>query len=309
MAWVHYASTDASAPVLTGAADSLNALLKACLVDGYGSQPGAGWTSPYYDSTSKTRVFKNADNFCWQIADNGPGAGSFRESRVRGYESMTAYNAGAGPFPTVAQYANGLFIRKSATADATVRAWDLYADASFLILLVETGDTANQVLGGMFGRFASDKLNDQWRQIICVRSIENSVAAGAETLIARVSAISSVYIGVYFVRDVDGSQVNGSTVAGLRTDYILAATNTSGTSGVAYPDKATGGLRLDRVYAHETNVPRGYIRGLWQPLHARPLAHRAVETYTDGSVTRSLRAYNTQNTGQILVEESDTVDL
>lgn len=309
MTWIHYASTDASAPVLSGTADSLNALLLACLVNGYGTQPGAGWTSPHYDTTSKTRVFQNANGFCAQIIDGGPGAGSFRESRIRGYESMSAHNVGVGPFPTVAQFANGEVIRKSATADATARVWDVYADSTFFLILVETGDAASQCLSAMFGRFAPDKSGDAWCQVIAARNVENSGNGGsADLLQVRTLAVSSVTTGICIVRDVTGAQATGSVVAGLRSDSTFVNVGISGSGGIAYPDPATGGLRLDRVYIHETNIPRGYIRGLWQPLHNRPLAHRAVETYIDGAVTRTLRAFNMATVGQILVEESDTVD-
>ena len=42
-----YQSTDTSAPVLTGVAGSLIALLDAVLVAGYGTQTAAGWTKPF----------------------------------------------------------------------------------------------------------------------------------------------------------------------------------------------------------------------------------------------------------------------
>lgn len=310
MAWTHYASTDVGATALSGTVDTLNAVLYACLVTGYGSKAGAGWSSPYYDSTSKTRVLQNAQGFCAQMIDNGPGAGGAREARIRGYESMSAYNVGIGPFPTVAQAANGLFIRKSATADATARAWDVYADAGAFLLLVETGDVASTCFCALFGRFAPDKLNDAWCQMIVARGTENSSNTNFEAVASRVTALTTVTAGTYIVRDVNGSQPIGSIAAGLRSDPALSALATfSGAAGMTYPDPATGGLRLERVYAHESATPRGYVRGLWQPMHVRPLAHRATETYMDGSVTRTLRAFYTGGNGEMLIEESDTVDL
>lgn len=309
MPWTPYSSTDASAPVLTGATDTLNALLKACLVDGYGAKAAAGWTSPYYDATSKTRVFQSADGFCLQVADNGPGAGTFREARIRGYESMSAYNAGVGPFPTVAQAANGAAVRKSATVDATARPWNLYADGTFFIVLVDTGDSPGNLYGGMFGRFMPDKLGDAWCQIIGARTIENNGSGAYETVTARVTAVAATVSGVYIARGVTGSAAVGAVPGGLRSDVGLSSTGISGQSGLVYPDPATGGLRIDRVFVSEAGTPRGYVRGLWQPLHARPLSHLAVETFTDGAVSRTLRAFNMAGNGQILVEESDTVDL
>lgn len=36
-------------------------VLQACLVDGYGSKPGAGWTKPFHDVTNATAYFRNDD--------------------------------------------------------------------------------------------------------------------------------------------------------------------------------------------------------------------------------------------------------
>lgn len=47
-----YRSADPSAPVLTYAAGSMDALLKACLVDGYGAKPAAGWSRTVLDAAS-----------------------------------------------------------------------------------------------------------------------------------------------------------------------------------------------------------------------------------------------------------------
>ena len=54
-----YRSTDTNAPQLTNAAGSLKTVLKACLVEGYGSQPALGWEMKYEDNT--TGVFKSKD--------------------------------------------------------------------------------------------------------------------------------------------------------------------------------------------------------------------------------------------------------
>ena len=53
-----YRSTDDDAPALTKS--NLSLILKACLVTGYGSKPGAGWTMPYEDAAASKRVFAPA---------------------------------------------------------------------------------------------------------------------------------------------------------------------------------------------------------------------------------------------------------
>lgn len=52
-----YRSTDANAPALDKAANCVATILKACLVTGYGSKSGAGWTMSHEDVATKTKVF------------------------------------------------------------------------------------------------------------------------------------------------------------------------------------------------------------------------------------------------------------
>ena len=86
-----YLSSDDQAPVLTNA--NLSVILKACLATGYGSKTGAGWTMPYEDAASNTRVFapKHAgelDSYL-RVKDNGNG-----DSIVQAYREMTGIDAG-----------------------------------------------------------------------------------------------------------------------------------------------------------------------------------------------------------------------
>ena len=54
-----YRSTDTNAPQLTKTAGSLKTVLKACLVEGYGSQPALGWDMPYENGMKA--VFRSKD--------------------------------------------------------------------------------------------------------------------------------------------------------------------------------------------------------------------------------------------------------
>ena len=53
-----YLSSDDDAPALTKS--NLSLILKACLVTGYGSKPGAGWTMPHEEAAAGKRVFAPA---------------------------------------------------------------------------------------------------------------------------------------------------------------------------------------------------------------------------------------------------------
>lgn len=53
-----YLSSDDDAPALTKT--NLSLILKACLVTGYGSKPGAGWTMPHEEAAAGKRIFAPA---------------------------------------------------------------------------------------------------------------------------------------------------------------------------------------------------------------------------------------------------------
>jgi hypothetical protein len=57
-----YKSSDTGAPLLTTA--QMYTVLKQCLVTGYGSKSGAGWTLAFDDPANKKAVFKNANGDC-----------------------------------------------------------------------------------------------------------------------------------------------------------------------------------------------------------------------------------------------------
>lgn len=53
-----YLSTDKDAPRLDRTAGSLQTILKACLVTGYGDKEPAGWTMPFEDTAKGIKVFR-----------------------------------------------------------------------------------------------------------------------------------------------------------------------------------------------------------------------------------------------------------
>lgn len=92
-----YRSTDAGAPTypassLNGAgASAVMDIFKACLVDGFGSKPGAGWTIDYEDTTAQKRriAFSNGNGVFEMVTWGTYGLGFFI------WDSITTPGAGA----------------------------------------------------------------------------------------------------------------------------------------------------------------------------------------------------------------------
>ena len=264
---VVYRSTDPSAPVLTGQAGALTALLKACLVDGYGAQVTAGWTSASSGTNARRFTQGGGNGFDVNVNDNGPGAGTFKEARAVGEESV-----GGNLFPTVVQLAAGIIIRKSATADGTARPWVLVADDRTFYLFVQTGDTAGVYEAFAFGDLFSLLSADGYRTMIIGRVTENSALTTNDTLdlLENGGATPANLAGHYFARAF--TQVGGAVQFGKHGDGNMAGATFVLQGTMPFPNPTDGGLYLSRVYVVDntttpTHSRRGYLRGFYHWVH------------------------------------------
>jgi hypothetical protein len=318
-----YKSTDASAPVLSGTVGTLITVLDAILVNGYGALAAAGWSKPY--SATNKAVYRMATSgntgFYLNVQDNGPGAGGAREARMWGYEAATAQDTGTNPFPTVAQFATGLFLRKSTTADSTARAWYCVADGSCFYLFVDTGDVTAPAYSFCFafGDIFSYKASDAYRCMIIGRDAENTGSTNNEHLGGVVSSsgtwITTLTTGHYLARSWTGT--GGSIQFGKHALQIVC-TSTSvtecpmggSTAAVTYPNGPDSALLLSPIWCHHNSGVRGYLKGLWAPCHFQPLGHGDTFSGTGNMSGKNFLALNIKtfggSNGQVMVETSDT---
>lgn len=88
-----YKWDDVGAPVLDKTAGCMMTIFKACLVTGYGTKAGAGWTMPYEDTAAKIKVFRpevgpHKDFYLKLSADTGT------QMAAQAYLDMTDANTG-----------------------------------------------------------------------------------------------------------------------------------------------------------------------------------------------------------------------
>jgi hypothetical protein len=268
-----YRSTDGSAPTLSGTAGDLTTLLDACLVNGYGAKANAGWTIAY--TATNRRAYRNGSGstqLYWRVRDDAGGTGGAKEALIRGYETMSDVNTGTNPFPTNAQLAltdNSLMIRKSATADATARAWIVVADAKTCYVFIATGDLANTYIGTGFGDCYSVVSGDVWNAFVIARGAENTatVTSNGGELDALQSALNNTMAGHYLARSYTGA--SGSYQFCCVTTWSATSFAFS-TVYPPYPNPADNSIYLSRVFIGSSSGLvhlRGYLRGLWHWLH------------------------------------------
>lgn len=315
-----YKSTDTSAPVLTGVAGSLVALLDAVLVNGYGSMTAAGWTKPYNATNKGSYRMVTSGNTGFYLDVNDAAPTTAKEAQMRGYEVMTASATGTNPFPTVAQSSFGAICRKSTSADSVARPWFIVADGSCLYIFIDTGDytSPNYSMGFMFGDIFSYTSGDAYRCVCIGRGTENSALDNYENLPLiqqTATTLSNALTMHYIARTWTGT---GASIGFSKHASLLAAsTGGSFTTGstsaqVTYPNGPDSGLELSPIWVAHNAAVRGYLKGLWAPLHYQPLGHGDIFSGTGNMSGKSFLALNIRSSagsatpGQIVVETSDT---
>jgi len=271
-----YRSTDSSAPTLSGTAGDLVNVLDKCLVAGYGSKAAAGWSKPF--TGTNTAVFRMGSGVqhYLDVDDTGPGPGGAREARFRGYETMTAVATGTGPYPTVAQETGAINPRKSATLDATARAWRIVADDRTFWLLIQSGDSAGVWWLHGFGEVYSFVTGiDNFRSAVWGKRFESASAPAASSSATDMSAATGgpasfacgyaarTYTGLGgSVAQVFSGDVSKMGAIGSLTQNILAGT-------MALPNPVDGCVWLAPITVSSagTVAVRGKLRGLMHYLH------------------------------------------
>lgn len=271
-----YKSTDASAPVLNGLAGTICTVLDAILVNGYGAKASAGWAIAF-TGTNK-RIYRPPTGQLrgfYRVQDDAPRAAPFadaREFRLKGSEAASAVDTQTGLYPTAAQFVNGLFIRKSVTADATARAWICVADARTCYFFCQSGDYGNGWASFMMGEYFSIKPTaDLFNGLVIGRTLEQvaatPLALATDEPLPKLVTLTTTAVGHFIARSF--SETSQSAVN-------VGKHGQGGHSGVGlvglflYPNPYDAGIYLAPVWVHEPAtimIARGRMRGFWHLLH------------------------------------------
>ncbi|UTQ79893.1 tail assembly protein [Xanthomonas phage HXX_Dennis] len=274
-----YSSADPGAPAVRGntAGDIIN-LMDKCLVTGYGSKAGAGWTKPF--TGTNVAAFKTgagSNGMYLRIEEPVDTNTNYPSAKVRGYETMTDVNTGNGPFPAPSRLPNGLFWYKSysGSAAADPRQWWVVASESFVIFMIQTYPSQWSSSPGyyselfMFGDLQNTGPNDAYATIILG---ETSTSGNSSQIWPMDSVnVASTRSGLYMPRAYTG--IGGEIQAGWHHDYVKSGVSDWGSdsSYLQYPHGPDGALYMSPVWVHQpggTNAAaiRGTLPGVWVPL-------------------------------------------
>lgn len=248
------------------------------------------WAKPFAGGTN-AQAYRSADTgsnrFYLQVVDTGTST-----SNIYGAEVMTADQAvTSGQFPTTAQLATGLFVRKSTTADSTnARAWTIIGDDKTFYFICNSAD-ANLWHSFGFGYFIPFKPGDGFNTFIAGNMITGASPATAYPGLGSIAGIGSTIggIGLYVPRlytqtgAAISSQLQG--YGGLLTGTTMGTigANSGAGAGITYPNPSDSGLYASQLLIFDaTGSARGRMPGYYQPLQILPLNNYDVVTGITG---------------------------
>lgn len=249
--------------------------------------PPAGW-SIAFTATNKRAYFMGAAAVArkyMRVHDNATGTGGAKEALVRGFNTMSTVDAGTGPFPTNAQSAltdNSQIIRKSNTADATTRAYEIWADDKTIIIIIVTGDSGAIKFALYFGEYESSSIGDTTACMIAARTAENTTAFTSNSAFLQdassIATGSGSSTGQKFTCG-DAAGANISTACWCSPGQFVTGATTISNGLIPYPNTLDGGLYLQPLFLFRNNgaalpQPFGKMRGVMFSSHP-------ASTFTD----------------------------
>ena len=306
---------------VTGQAGSLITALNSALVTGQGWTTGTNGNRSWYRAPGGNQLY---------LAVDDSGVVTAKEARITGFEGLPVITSspitGTNPFPTAAQNAAGnsvacVIARKSYTADATARAYQIFADTRTVYVFINSADPAGATgtyTSFAFGEIYSLLSGDQWNTIIIGRSTENTATVTVDNLDQCVQSIfyDAGLVGHYMARTYTGTPSSNPSLACQKSGDTAktrqnGATYATGATGVAFPNPTDGGLYTAPLWVTDTGYSvRGRMRGLWH------LCHQAAsfgdgDTYT-GTGTLGGKTFQliklSGNGGVFCIETSATLE-
>jgi len=290
-----YKSTDPGAPPHPSALrGSMAALLRACLVTGYGSgddaKASAGWEEPFTESGNYAvfRALTGARQF-FQIDDNQADADV---TAVRAFESMVDVTGGGGLW-LASSPTNCYFGKRYSGSDTYSTSWLVIADEVTCYVFL---NSVNGFVAHGFGEYQSYLDDNPYNSFFAGHNYNAGLPSSASEQVAIGLVRELGYGGILFLhRDISLGSV---AAVGL---VPLAGVNTNNPGGAGFVSASTYPGRSYPVCPLEIgggakSVVGGRLRGLYAPLANRPKTH--LETFShDGKTFMAVNYANHSNAG------------
>jgi hypothetical protein len=235
-----------------------------------------------------------------QVIDDGTTAGGAREAKIRGYLTMSDVNTGTEPFPTPAQYANGLFAYKTATISNDARPWVLITDGKniYFQACMDQSPATMQAMGGYFwwvafGDIISTRANDPYTAFLAgchAANCQTNTNAGwchNGFSAPAVRTANPQSPSCYIVRSFN--QTTGAVIM----NQMGHGWDQNGLGQAAifpYPNPIDNGFMMTPLLCMQGGVLRGRMPGVFEPLQGRCLNQFDIIENVEGYPGRKFMA-------------------
>ncbi len=233
-----FSSKDSGAPQLGAVSGGdLITVLRACLVDGYGTRTSAGWTMPFDDLANDIACFQTVGGNDLLRVENP----DYRYAYINGYESMTGHSTGLEPYPDnvadlgVNMWRTGVRI---SSADAYDN-WYVIADDEWFYFHVPHDTTSsNDPTGFFFGQY--DCIEPTFTPNYCITGFSAT---------ATTTATNSVENGLFTEANM-WCRRDYRNQAGFRVDARRDFESTN----YQYPSRLTGSIHFEAVKIRSNDI-------------------------------------------------------
>ena len=246
---------------------------------------GGGWERPF--TGTNLRAYRSASaqrhGQYLRVSDTGVG-----DTRVTGYESMTAISTGTGPFPTSAQVSGGYYWTKSLTGTDDSVGWLFGTDGRTMYLLVQPLGAGYPVAKIMiFGDMTPEAPMGDAHATLLMGDVYPGDGSGGLTRIAKSNvandsnATPRAYGGAgACVRGAVGASANLYSYSAfpnpITGGFNLAGVEYRDTAGDAFTRARLPGLRLGLVVGAEAVIPPNSILSAGSAAYAVALSADSV---------------------------------
>lgn len=312
-------STDPGAPMLTGDYGSMIDVLRAVLVEGYGSgdyaKAPAGWTEEFKGG-GNVAVFRNnpvTGMGCYVRVDDSdypetvnPDADG-RHACIRAFKTMSTRDAGTDMMPSESEQPLGAFIFKHLSAWPAAVPWVIFANERAMWLFI--GPVRDEMTPYFIGDFSSDVEGDQFAFALCASSKTINMSGYLDAVFLATVTDQHDFWVLRAANLAPGCVHAQIEKLSLWTTYGFAWVGGFG-SAFAYPDPVSGGARFAQPFFRDTVGIRGRLLGMWAPLHDKPLADGQLITGAPGIPDVEVKTYmafegpspTIKSRGQIAIE-------
>lgn len=325
-----YRSTDPGAPQLSTASGALTAIFDACLVNGYGTKPAAGWTKEFFQSNLRSGYKQGlGSNGHYLYLDDGAGT----TVRARGFVAMESIDKGELPFPTDAQMPGGVYVHKH-DGLAGNRGWLMVANEKAVWFVTQMSSSINWTEASLFffGAIKSNRQADKFSTMIIgayqaqhagspTTTANPAISFGTSaTLICPTTTelpahfMASAWHGlggsVKVGKHCDISRANDQDIQTFTNSVSrFAKTGMYSANTLLFSNPVDGSIHLMPTYVHENGgAIRGVMPGMFAHPYNRDTALPATGSIIEGTGDFAGRSFMVVWCwyGSVLLEISDT---